>query len=682
MAFRRTRRLAAIFLVSVCSMALGAPQPGWAQTSLEESGLVGELEGVAIITDRAQWPKSFQEAPELAELVKQGKLPPVEERLPEDLMVLQPVDEIGTYGGIWRRGFTGPGDNENGNRINASDRPILVDHTGTVPRPSLVKGWEMSEDGKTYTLYLREGLKWSDGDPMTADDYIFWFEKIYNNKDIVPTPIPDLTPEGKPARMVKVDDYTVNFEFDVPFFLFEELMIGDTLIGGGQAVRQSDKRSYGGYAPSHYLAQFLPENMGGVDAANEAARAEGFDSWVSRLHFKKDWTLNPELPVLGPFRTVRPINNATWVMERNPFYWAVDTEGNQLPYLDGVVMTLAENLEVLNLRAIAGEYDLQERHVELGKLPVMLENQERGDYTVHLDLAFNGADAIYFFNQSYSADPEIAQWLTNADFRRALSLAIDRDQLNETFWLGTGTPGSPAPGESLPYFPGEGWREKWSTFDPEQANQLLDSIGLDERDADGFRVRTDNGERLRIQIQAVQAFLPWPKISEMIADQWSKVGIQADVKDTERSLAVTRSRNNEHHIMVWNNGGTEFLYLFPRHAIPVDPTEAFMGPEFARWYASNGEQGRKPDDPNLLKVLELFRSAAGQKAEERIETAQEIWKIVIDQQYGIGTVGQSAAVMGVRLVSNKLGNIPSRNCIAQHCRTPGGAHPETWFYKE
>ena len=170
----------------------------------------------------------------------------------------------------------------------------------------------------------------------------------------------------------------------------------------------------------------------------------------------------------------------------------------------------------------------------------------------------------------------------------------------------------------------------------------------------------------------------------MVADQWRKVGIQADVKDTERTLAMTRVRSNEHQIMVWNNGGTELLYLFPRHAIPVDPTEAFMGPEYAT-LVRLGRQARAASRtiPNMLKIFDLFSSAAGQKSEERIKTAQEIWKILIDQQYGIGTVGQSPALMGVRLVvSNKLGNIPSRNCIAQHCRTPGGAHPETWYFKD
>ena len=113
----------------------------------------------------------------------------------------------------------------------------------------------------------------------------------------------------------------------------------------------------------------------------------------------------------------------------------------------------------------------------------------------------------------------------------------------------------------------------------------------------------------------------------------------------------------------------------------VDPTEAFMGPEFAKWYASGGRLGREPTDPNLKRILELFRGAAGQKDDERNKTAQEIWKILVDQQYSIGTVGQSPALMGVRLASRKLANIPSRACIAQHCRTPGTSRPETWFYR-
>jgi peptide/nickel transport system substrate-binding protein len=368
-------------------------------------------------------------------------------------------------------------------------------------------------------------------------------------------------------------------------------------------------------------------------------------------------------------------------MERNPYYYAVDTEGNQLPYIDNVVLTLAESLEVVNLRAMAGEYDMQERHIDLQKLPIILDNRDRGNYDVHLDLAYNGADTAFHCNLSYQADAEVGKWLRRADFRRALSLGIDREQLNQTFWLGLGTPGSPAPAEVMPESPGPDWRGKWSTYDPDRANRMLDALGLTEKDTEGYRLRTDNHQRLVIQVAAVSAMMDWPKHAEMVAQHWRKIGIFADVKALERNLAFQRVAANEHHINVWNNGGSELLYLFPRVALPTDPTEAHLGVEIARWYSSNGKQGMEPPDPELKRALELFRSASGQQEDERNRTAQEIWRILVDQQYTIGTVGQSPALMGVRLASRRLGNIPGRACIAQHCRTPGSSHPETWFFR-
>jgi peptide/nickel transport system substrate-binding protein len=657
-----------------------AQQPTAAGGAIAQSGLVGRLEGGEVVTDPARMPRSFKEAPELAALVQQGRLPPVAQRLPQEPLVLKPVNEAGRYGGTWRRGFVGPGDGENGNRINASDKLLFWDYTGNRIIPCIAKNVEMTADGKTTRVHLRRGMKWSDGQPFTADDFVFWFEDIYGNRNIVPTGVADMAPAGQPGRIVKIDEVTVEFQFDVPYFLFIEMLAGDTLIGGGMSVGMYQNRSFGCYAPKHYLSQFLPKYSSEAQA-NQRARAEGFENWVRMLNAKKDWNLNPELPVIGPWRTTRPINTPTWVMERNPFYYAVDTDGNQLPYINQIVMTLAEDLEVLNLRAMGGQYDMQERHIDIAKLPVILENRERGQYNLHLDLAFNGSDTTIHFNQSYTADAEIAKWLTNADFRRALSHAIDRSQLNETFWLGLGTPGSTAPAESMPQNPGAEWRNKWSTFDLALANRMLDQIGLTRKDSEGYRLRTDNGQRLRLQVQTVRAFLPWPQQMEMVAQHWRRAGIFAEVREMERVLAFTRTQNNEHHIHVWTNGGTELLYLFPRHAIPVDPTEAFMGPEFAKWYSSGGRLGTEPRDPNLRRIFELFRSAAGQRDDERNNTAKEIWKILVDQQYSIGTVGQSPALMGVRLASRRMGNIPSRACIAQHCRTPGSSRPETFYFK-
>ena len=189
----------------------------------------------------------------------------------------------------------------------------------------------MSRDGKTTTLFLRKGMKWRDGAPFTADDFVFWFEDIYSNKDIVPTPIADLPLRASRAGGEDRDDHR-EFQFDVPYFLFLDMMAGDTLIGGGQSG-SSPRQLLGAYSPAHYLKQFLPKYSSEAKV-NRLAKEQGFDNWGRLLLFKKDWELNPELPTLGPWHTVKPINTPTWTMERNPYYWAVDTEGNQLPYID------------------------------------------------------------------------------------------------------------------------------------------------------------------------------------------------------------------------------------------------------------------------------------------------------------------------------------------------------------
>jgi len=665
-------------LASVVAPAARTSAQNVTQTSnFHASGLVGMLEGP---TQVDTIPTAFNEAPMLAELVRQGKLPPVQQRLPSEPLVLKPLQSIGRYGGTWRRGFVGPSDGENGNRLNSSDKLLFWDPTGSKIVPSVAKHWEMSRDGKTTTLFLRKGMKWGDGAPFTAEDFVFWYEDIYLNKDIVPTPIADLSPAGKPGRLVKIDATTVQFQFDVPYFLFLHRLAGDTLIGGGQSIQQSMGNNFGAYSPGHYLRQFLPKYSSEA-AVNQRARDLGYENWGRMLNARKDWELNPDVPTIGPWRTTKPINTPSWAMERNPYYWVVDTEGNQLPYIDNIVMTLAQDLEVVNLHAMAGDYDMQERHIDLQKLPLILDNRERGQYDVHLDLAYHGADTALHFNLSYKADPEVAKWLQTADFRRALSLGIDRDQLTQTFWLGLGTPGSAAPAEAMPENPGPEWRRKWSTYEPDRANKMMDALGLAKKDNEGYRLRTDNGQRLVIQVEAVNGLLPWSKHAEMVTQQWRKIGIYGDVKQLERSLAFQRITANQDHINISTNGGTELIYLYPRHCLPVDPIEAHLGIEIARWYASNGAQGTEPADPEMKRALDLFRSAAGQQEEERNKTAQEIWKILIDQQYSIGTVGQSPAQFGVRIVSRRLGNIPGRACIAQHCRTPGSSHPETFFFK-
>jgi peptide/nickel transport system substrate-binding protein len=651
------------------------------QPDLSQSGLVGKLENPTIVTDPAQWPKKFGEAPALAELVKAGKLPPVEQRLPQEPMVIKPLRSVGKYGGTWRRGFLGPGDSENGNRVRASDKLLFWDVNGTHIVPNVAKGWETSADGRRTTLFLRKGMKWSDGAPFTADDFMFWYEDMYQNKDLIKSPAPELSANGKPGRVIKVDETTVLFEFDDPHFLFASQLAGDTQVGGGQSRLQSEERELGLYAPAHYLKQFLPK-YSSVDSLNEKAKAAGFDNWAQVFKIKSDWRLNPDVPTISAWRMVQPINSQAWVLERNAYFWATDTEGNQLPYLDKVQLTLAENPEVINLRAIAGEYDYMERFIDLAKLPVLLENAARGHYKVHLDPGFNGSDSELKFNFAYRLDPEIQKWFANLEFRRALALGIDREQINEAFFLGLGVTGTPIPADIIPESPGKDWHQRWATLDVAKANAMLDAIGLKKKDAEGFRVRSDNGERLRLQIDVAQTLSPtWPQQAEMIIQQWRAIGIWADMRLFERSLFYTRVRNDQNQIVLWSNNGSESLYLYTIPVLPIDPQSSFGGAAYAQWYASNGAAGIKPTDPELLKGFELLRSAVSQPEERRVQIAQEIWKLLVDQVWSIGMVGQSPAYMGTRVVNERLENVPARTCVSQHCRTPWSGHPEQWYYR-
>src|SRR5437899_1417802 len=241
----------------------------------------------------------------------------------------------------------------------------------------------------------------SDGKPFTADDFVFWFEDIYRNKDLVPTPSATLAINGKQGVIEKVDTYTVRYKFPEPYFMLPDVLAGSTELAG----QMWGYRAMGGFAPAHYLKQFHPKYVK-ADELDKKVKDAKFDSWVRLFLSRNDWAVNPDLPVLSPWKTVTPINTPTWTLERNPYSVFVDTAGNQLPYIDKVVLTLAENLEVLNLRAIAGEYDYASRHVDLGKLPVFLENQQKGNYKVYLDPG-DYCDLIIKLNLKYHADPEI-----------------------------------------------------------------------------------------------------------------------------------------------------------------------------------------------------------------------------------------------------------------------------------
>jgi peptide/nickel transport system substrate-binding protein len=622
-------------------------------------------------------PAKFNEAPMLADLVKAGKLPPVEQRVPEEPLVYKPVDQIGKYGGTWHRAFTGPADSQNMERI-CHDHFIYWDPTVTKVVPNIAKSWDIEDGGKTFTFHLRKGMKWSDGQPFTADDILFWYEDLYLNDELNPSKANWMAIGGKQGKVVKVDDTTVQFQFAEPYYLFLQLIASLGVAGH----MTNGKNAMGLYSPKHYMQQFHPKYTS-KDQVDKMAKDAKFNNWVDFFKFKNDPEKNIDCPTTAPWKTTQPLNTPQWVLERNPYYFAVDTEGNQLPYIDKVQLGLAENLEVVNLRAVAGEYDIQVRHIDVQKVPVYKQNQQKGNYTVKFYRWQHGTDAGLFVNQNYTGDDqEIKKWLGNKDFRIALSLGIDRDQLNQTFWLGTGDPGSAAPGPGSPFYLGPESRKLYSTLDPEKANQMLDKLGLDKKDSNGFRLRTDGKGPLTIEIATVgAAFVNWTGISQMVAQHWAKnIGIKAVVNELERSLAQTRLTSGQLQIRVWSNDGSDNPFTYPDHCLAYN-TNSDWGPLYGAWWQSGGKQGVKPEG-DVLKMLQLYDQAKGVTGDKLTEIGKQILQLYIENMWCIGTVGVSPALMGVAIIKNYMGNVPDDVVGSTPGQSIGNARPEQFFFNK
>ena len=648
--------------------------------------MIGTLEGPTILTDPAAMPTSFSESPMLAELVKAGKLPPVEERLGEPV-VIKPLESIGEYGGVIRRAFTGPSDVSNGTRFANNDTLLTWEFSGTTLIPQVAKAWEVSEDRKTTTFYLRKGMKWSDGAPLTADDFVFWYESIYHNDEISPRisgAFSTVNAEGIRIDGVleKIDDFTIAMKFDGPNAVLQFAVSSPTGMQGPSDGGRSS--TGGGFSPSHYMKQFHPDFVG-LDEATKLAKAAGYSDWLSHWIFLRNYSHNPDYPILGAWQTAVPITEPVWIMKRNPYYNVVDTAGNQLPYIDEVRYTVAENLEVLNLRAIAGEVDFQGRHMNTQNLPVFLENAEKGDYSVYLDPAGKGADATFWFNLDYKHDSVINDLFNNVDFRRALSLGMDRDQLNETFWLGLGTPGSLAPTELSPYSPGPEWRTKWSYLDIPLANKMLDDIGLTEKDSRGFRLRPDgSGERLVLNIQTYLGFMSFTDLAEMVKGDWEDIGIFTTVKELERGLNQASINKGDHQIAVRIPWGSAIMF---GQGFCCRATGRTTHPSWGKWFATP-----RPDDavepPEWVKEQRAFYEAAKgapldivARTGEHYDLAKQVWETVIDQQYVLGTVGLATGIMGIRVAKNDLGNVPDRLFNDASVMNPRPMRPETLYWK-
>ncbi|MBV9251303.1 MAG: ABC transporter substrate-binding protein [Acetobacteraceae bacterium] len=611
----------------------------------------------------------YKEAPALAELVKAGKLPPVENRLPEQPLVVPVVEKVGEYGGVWRRAFLGPADANNYIRV-VYDALFRFSPDGAKIEPKLAAGAQASPDYKGWTLSLRKGARWSDGAAFTADDILFWYKDVLLNKDLTPA-LPGWirNADGSPAKVEKVDDYTIRYTYNEPATLFLTAL----------ANQDGGDRTYAAFLPAHYLKKFHP-NYVAKDELDRMVQAAGFKTWTELFATRNAPPENPERPTMAAWVPVSRVSDQVFTLRRNPYYIGVDPAGNQLPYVDEVRFTYFADVQALNLAAIAGQFDMQARHIQMTNYPVFKDQERTGKYRVITWPTFGGSDAVVAFNTTYTADPEIGKLMATKDFRIALSYAVNRDQIKESVFLGLGEARQGVPAPWHPYYPGDEWARKYTEYKPDEANKMLDQLGLTRRDAQGIRL-LPSGKPATLEISVVPAFGAWPDVAQLVAKDWESVGIKAVVQIRERALHFSMRDANELMTEIWNEDTTGFPFTGNAKFDPRNSPILTLGPLYYRWLTSNGKEGVEPIEP-IKRIMQLIDKARTVGPDKQVKLAQELFRIWADNVFEIGTVGLTPMVQGVVVVSGKMHNVPTTLGNDWPLRTPGNARTEQFFYSK
>lgn len=457
----------------------------------------------------------YSDAPMLADLVASGDLPPVEERLPLNPLVLSNMDgSIGKYGGTVRRGMKGLADSAGPEKMR---RETLVYYDADLTfRANVADGWDVSEDATEYVFHLREGKKWSDGTPFDAEGIRFWYEDELLNEIITPAINRDWTtgPEKTVMQLEFPDDYTVVVTFADPYPLFVYQVCENQI-----------------WTPGHYMSQFHMDLTHDPEALDMAVTDAGFETWDQLYADRNAWHLNPDLPQIGPWISKTSMAEDLFIMERNPYFYQVDPDGQQLPYLDQMNHRRFETPDVFNMWILNGEIDFQYRHVAVSDFTLFKESESKGDYTVQL-----GADdgtMCLSLNQT-CPDPKLRQFFQNRAVRFALSYAINRTEINELIYDGMTTPRQYSPSSASPQFYAE-LSNAYLEYDPDKANQILDEAGFADRSEAGFRVYPDgSGEEVAFTLEGMNQAAS--DLYEMVTRYLNDVGLKASFQIYERSL--------------------------------------------------------------------------------------------------------------------------------------------------
>ncbi|MBD2750230.1 ABC transporter substrate-binding protein [Microvirga sp. BT688] len=615
------------------------------------------------------WAADYKQAPMLDEQVKAGKLPAVANRLPEKPYVETMVDGVGKYGGTLRTTILANGDQYNLTRTIANELLVRWDPQWKKVMPSLAEEFKASDDATTYTFKLRKGLKWSDGHPFTADDIVFWYEDVFMNNALSPAKNPTFTVAGKPVKVTKIDDQTVEFKFETPYGLFlQQLAYGQ----GHLPV----------IYPKHYLKQFHEKyNKEGIPALLKANPAAGdwvalFNSKVS-LSFQPPFWQNLELPTLNPWVLTVPYADSERVAAtRNPYYWKVDTAGNQLPYIDNVTWAKLDDPQVMALKMTSGEFDFAFRHINNSTFKsVLFDGQKTGNYRIVDVKDLPASDAAILLNLT-STDPVKRKIFQNKDFRIALSHAINRQEIIDLVYVGQGAPAQVAAQPEHELF-NERQAKQYTEFDPKRSSEILDKI-MPKKDAEGFRL-DETGKRFTINFMVADVFgLSYPDIMQMVQQYAKDVGIDIQIRTTDRARLNTMWAANEQDAYIWNCvGGLSDAYTDVRCYMPFQKADIFFAVRWAEWYA-NHNTGEEPP-AHIKELMAAYDKVnAAVTDDDRRERTKDFLNLSADNFLNIGI---SRPMPKYMMVSNNLKNVVNGLPIAGNLWHPAPTLTQWYFDK-
>ncbi len=611
----------------------------------------------------------YKEADTLKQLVGRGALPPLKERLPENPLVIKPHDRIGKYGGDWNNALVGGGSLSMLFRYQAYEPLVRYNPEWTGVIPNVAELFEGNPEFVVYTVRLRKGMKWSDGQPYTTDDVKFWYDTVLTDERIAFLGQDHWKTNGKPAKLEVVDPYTFKVIFSEPNGFFPLVV----------AWANNDQTTR---CPKHYLQQF---HIDYNTKANELAKQRGFDNWIASfqsacgLQDDNTFFLNSsKRPSLNAWMfTVAPGENTEHAIAvRNPYYWKVDSEGNQLPYLERIVYQMVADPQVLLLKAMQGQIDLMDQYIGTpNNKSVLYDARDKGRYGFYT-LTSTEANVMTFMLNLNHNDETKRKLFQNHDFRAALSLAVDRQSLIDAVLVGQGAPAQPSIKKDDPLY-NEQLATQFTEYDAAKANAMLDKI-IPKRDASNFRL-DEKGRRLTIVFELDQARPIFLDMFQLVIPMFKAVGIDAQMRAMDRSLWETRVRQGRDFDATAHqfgaNGGIAAM-LDPRYYVPTDPN-AMYAPGWQLWY-------RDRTNPNAIEPPDLTKQqfalynklrgtadAAGQAG-----IMKQILQMAADAFYVFGV---SLPPDGYGIVRNNMQNVTKTMPNSFGWPTPAPTRPEQYF---